>query len=627
MSAATILLVDDDEVLGQVLRRVLERAGYRVVTAGTAAQALQLAREQRPALALLDLRLPDSDGVELARRLEEEVGHFPLLLMTAYPLRLRDHPELARGFAHVLTKPLNLDELRQTIEKALAPGEPADESVPSAIPVTKPVSSPAAAPASLAGTPAPARRRRYRWVVAGAVTAAVLALLLVLPVLGTPGLGSLFRPAGAASAPEEKQQASLLPEAVARRLHVSRDAGLELPPEVADHLGVTAMQVRPTAAPWSLELAGSLAFNPNRLGRVQARFPGEVISITEIDEPAAGPGGTTGRRELRYGDFVRQGQVLAVVLSNTLGEKKSELVDALVQLDLDEQNLRYYEKLVQSGALPEAKLRDQRRIVAQDRNAVARAELTLRTWRVPQDDIEAVKKEARTIGERNGRRNLDKETDWARVEVRAPFDGTIVEKNVALHNIVDTTFDLFKVADLTRLGVMVHAYEEDLRALLKLRRGHPWEVRLGADPRARVLTSDGLQQLGFVIDPNQHTDPVMGLVDNPRGDLRVGQFVTATVEVPPPPAVVAVPVAALDETGGDSFVFVQPDPQELRYVLRRVLVVERFRNVVYIRNPLTRADRERGLQTVEPREWVITAGVVELRAALDDLKARAKQKQ
>src|ERR1700722_14068738 len=119
MSAATILLVDDDETLSRVLRRVLTQQGYSVVEAGDVARALQVARETSPQLGLLDLRLPDGDGVELARKLTEQGARFPVLLMTAYPLRLRDQPELAREFARGLTKPLNLQERRQAIDSAL----------------------------------------------------------------------------------------------------------------------------------------------------------------------------------------------------------------------------------------------------------------------------------------------------------------------------------------------------------------------------------------------------------------------------------------------------------------------------------------------------------------------------
>src|SRR3954469_6458803 len=204
MAASTILLVDDDEVLSQVLRRVLARQGHTVVEAGNVEQALRLAGEHHPQLGLLDLCLPDGDGVELACRLQEQ-GHFPLILMTAYPLRLRDYPELARGFTHVLTKPLNLDELRQAVDAALAgtatqplrsgtspqapAAAPADGSFP---PQEPPVPTrqepapdpeppgparheraPAREPPGPAETPAPGRRLKVAVVGAALLVAAV----------------------------------------------------------------------------------------------------------------------------------------------------------------------------------------------------------------------------------------------------------------------------------------------------------------------------------------------------------------------------------------------------------------------------------------------------------------------
>ena len=51
------------------------------------------------------------------------------------------------------------------------------------------------------------------------------------------------------------------------------------------------------------------------------------------------------------------------------------------------------------------------------------------------------------------------------IEVRSPLDGVILEKNIALGDLVDTNLDLFKIADLSRLRVMAHAYEEDLPLL------------------------------------------------------------------------------------------------------------------------------------------------------------------
>ena len=71
-----------------------------------------------------------------------------------------------------------------------------------------------------------------------------------------------------------------------------------------------------------------------------------------------------------------------------------------------------------------------------------------------------------------------------------------------------------------------------------------------------------VDDIGYLIDPNQHTAVVRGHIPNPNGLLRAGQFVTATVELLPPKNVVEVPIGALVEDGKDSIVFVQADPKE-----------------------------------------------------------------
>jgi CheY-like chemotaxis protein len=115
-----ILVVDDDEVLGRVLCRVLSRAGHEAELADSVGQALRLARAQAPRVVLLDLCLPDGDGLELARQLRLLAPDAQLVLITAFPLRLRDHPELATNFVRVLTKPLDVAELRQVVDTCLA---------------------------------------------------------------------------------------------------------------------------------------------------------------------------------------------------------------------------------------------------------------------------------------------------------------------------------------------------------------------------------------------------------------------------------------------------------------------------------------------------------------------------
>jgi CheY-like chemotaxis protein len=116
----TILVVDDDEVLGRVLSRVLGQQGHVVQRAETLAGALALAQDPCIHLALIDLYLPDGNGFELARRLRQEHPGMQLILMTAYPLILRDRPHLAEEFSQVLIKPLDLADLRRAVGSTLA---------------------------------------------------------------------------------------------------------------------------------------------------------------------------------------------------------------------------------------------------------------------------------------------------------------------------------------------------------------------------------------------------------------------------------------------------------------------------------------------------------------------------
>src|SRR5208282_320648 len=149
---ATILLVDDDDIVRQVLSRVLTGEGYAVLDATGASDALELARQHPPDLAMLDLSLKDGDGVDLAGQLHARQAELPLILMTGYPLRLRERPELAGPFRRVLTKPLDLGNFRKTVravlsEEAMKPRTPRPQLEPKA---------PEPAPVPAAGADRPA---------------------------------------------------------------------------------------------------------------------------------------------------------------------------------------------------------------------------------------------------------------------------------------------------------------------------------------------------------------------------------------------------------------------------------------------------------------------------------------
>ena len=100
-------------------------------------------------------------------------------------------------------------------------------------------------------------------------------------------------------------------------------------------------------------MPGSTALDPARLIRVRVRFaPAEVVEIGKIDDPHSSPGNIPPlRRELQAGDPVKKGDLLAVLFSVDVGNKKNDLFDALSQLRLDEEVLRRAE--AHAAAVPE----------------------------------------------------------------------------------------------------------------------------------------------------------------------------------------------------------------------------------------------------------------------------------
>ena len=127
-----------------------------------------------------------------------------------------------------------------------------------------------------------------------------------------------------------------------------------------------------------------------------------------------------------------------------------------------------------------------------------------------------------------------------------------------------------------------------------------------------------------MIDPNQHTAPVIGKVNNSEGRLRPGYFVTCRIELPPSPHEVTIPATALVDDGNDSIVFVQAeDPQVFNQ--RRVAVARRGRAEISIKTKPRPDEEKLGIAPVSPGERVVTAGAIELKAALEDLKATTKK--
>jgi two-component system KDP operon response regulator KdpE len=124
---ALVLLIEDDGQIRRVVRTTLESSGLQVRDAATAEHGLKMAEEARPHLVILDLGLPDADGIDVSRRLREW-SDVPILVLSARSQEPDKVAALNAGADDYLTKPFGVNELlarvRALLRRAQSTGRP-----------------------------------------------------------------------------------------------------------------------------------------------------------------------------------------------------------------------------------------------------------------------------------------------------------------------------------------------------------------------------------------------------------------------------------------------------------------------------------------------------------------------
>jgi two-component system response regulator ResD len=119
-TSRTVLVVDDEPTITEVVARYLQRAGYRAAVAADGAEALAAASEQRPDLVVLDLMLPKIGGLEVMRRLREhDQARLPIILLTAKGEQTDRITGLRLGADDYVVKPFSPAELVARIDAVL----------------------------------------------------------------------------------------------------------------------------------------------------------------------------------------------------------------------------------------------------------------------------------------------------------------------------------------------------------------------------------------------------------------------------------------------------------------------------------------------------------------------------
>ena len=652
LDPATILIVEDDAVLGEVLGRILTQDGHVVRHALHADDALALIKDWTPRLILLDACLRNGSGLKLAEELRSRLPGLPIILLTAFPASESDFPGWAAG--RLLSKSINLPDLRRVVGAALA--DPTAQIAKTESPAevnTNAISVPPSLNEAAARPKRSAKEWSMRLVQSRFVKGALILAVILIAVIGLVAATRGITPVNAET---EKAGASGNASTTAAVTLVASGPPhtLEVPEDVRVALGIRkagadqiAIAHKPT---WMrpLTMPGSTMLDPTRLLRIRALFAPSpssprVIEIGQIKEdPSVTGTGQTMTRELRSGDRVTKGDLLAAFYSVDVGNKKNDLIDAILQYKLDTQILNGAS--AKSESVPSVYIWQFVKNVSGDISLIDRAVNTLRTWGIAEEEIQAVRDEAEKIKPEDVRKRLKQHTKadfdrWARVEIKALDDGIILERNVSLHESVDNTTILFQIAKLEpggfgpRLMVTANCPEDDLPKLDALPANQRrWKVTTVGSPPIDGFIDD----ISLIIDPNQHTAVVKGHLDNKEGRIRGTQFASATVELPPPKDVVEVPSNAVIDDGQQSIVFVQTDPEKQNYTMRRVELTNRFDKTVFVRSKpfakgeeLTPEEAELGMlpkQPLLPGDRILESGVGELKIALADRESQPQNK-
>lgn len=330
---------------------------------------------------------------------------------------------------------------------------------------------------------------------------------------------------------------------------------VELTPEAHARAGIETAVIQAQALGAELNTTGQVGFNEDRLAHVGPRISGRITAVRA----------TLGQR-------VKRGETLAVLDSTELGQAKAAYQQARARETLTRETWDRERRLAAEKISSEQEALTARAAHLEAAAELRRAEETLRLMGVPAGQGQS----------------------GSLSPVTSPFDGTVVEKEASLGEMVSPEQTLFTVADLSRVWIWIDVFEKDLR------RVHPDDgVSVEVDAYPGETFEGKVSFLTGSVDTATRTVRARIDVDNRDGRLRPGMFarirLTDPHVSPSGPGVPVVPESALQRQGEGFVVFVPEG--ERRYRRREVQTGRQSGNSVEI------------LAGLKPGERVVVKGV------------------
>lgn len=117
-SSVSILIVDDEQMMRNLLEKILIREGYKILSAGNGAEALEVLQSSRVDMVISDIKMPRMNGFDLLKVLKEEYPEIGVIMMTAYGDTYTVKDALLLGADEYITKPFKSHEISLVVERA-----------------------------------------------------------------------------------------------------------------------------------------------------------------------------------------------------------------------------------------------------------------------------------------------------------------------------------------------------------------------------------------------------------------------------------------------------------------------------------------------------------------------------
>ncbi len=332
---------------------------------------------------------------------------------------------------------------------------------------------------------------------------------------------------------------------------------LTLPPQALEGQAFqTAIVER---QPFHEEISATATIKPNeyRLVHLSPRIEGRIIEV-----------------KAELGQHVTSGQVLALLDSIELGQKKSDFLQAKTNHDVDKRNYVREEGLYKQQITSEKEFLDAKGRYEKSLTAYRAAHEALRLIGLTEEDI----------------KNIDwnkKGQPLSYFPLVSSLNGTVIERTITLGELISPKDKAFTIADLSTVWIILDVYEQNLAA-----------VRVGADVEITVDAFSGetfkgtIVYLSDVLNPATRTIDARVEIPNPDRRLRPGMFARAILLLPNPQEdqqVLIVPQAAIQQVGEKPVVFVQDRPGT--YTVRSILVGRRSGTDAEVHSGLTEGER------------------------------------